>query len=136
VTAGPPTPEPGRREDPVDEAVLRNLRDLGGDDPEFVPGLVREFLVHAQRAVSRLRIAAERRDATELKDAAHGLKGSAGRLGARHLAALCADLDARARAGALDGVAGAVEAIAREAQRVRARLEAVAAPGARGGERP
>ncbi|HVG93716.1 MAG TPA: Hpt domain-containing protein, partial [Planctomycetota bacterium] len=96
--------------------------ELAGEDREFLPRIVREFFAHADRAVASLRQAALRRDAAEVRFTAHGLKGSAGSLGARGLAALCADLEARARTDALGDAVPAVEAIAAEAQRVRSRL--------------
>jgi HPt (histidine-containing phosphotransfer) domain-containing protein len=122
VTTPAPPSDPLRRPEAVDEGVLANLKELAGDDREFLPRIVREFFAHADRAVASLRQAALRRDAAEVRFTAHGLKGSAGSLGARGLAALCADLETRARTDALDDAVPAVEAIAAEAQRVRARL--------------
>jgi HPt (histidine-containing phosphotransfer) domain-containing protein len=106
----------------VDEGVLAGLRDLGADDPAFFPGLLEEFLKHAARAIQRLRDGAAKRDATALQETAHGLKGSAGSLGARRLSELCADLDVRVRSGHVVDADARVAGIAKEANRVRARL--------------
>jgi HPt (histidine-containing phosphotransfer) domain-containing protein len=53
-----------------------------------------------------------RADATALARAAHGIKGSAGNIGALEVAALATELDQRARAGNLDGARERVDAIA------------------------
>ena len=45
----------------VDPEVLASLKDLGGeDDPDFFPGLVREFLKHLDDAVPALKRAIAR----------------------------------------------------------------------------
>jgi HPt (histidine-containing phosphotransfer) domain-containing protein len=109
---------------PVDPAVLASLKDLGGtDDPAFFPGLLREFLQHANRAVADLRSAAATGARDRVRAAAHSLKGSAGNVGAKRLSTLSRDLEMTAKAPAGDLAAG-VEAIAAETERVRARLSA------------
>ena len=63
-------------------------------------------------------------DAQLVARAAHGIKGSAGNIGANAVYELAAELDARARAGNLDGARERVDAIdaayARVAEEVRA----------------
>jgi HPt (histidine-containing phosphotransfer) domain-containing protein len=63
-------------------------------------------------------------DASVVARAAHGIKGSAGTIGATAVYALAADLDARARTGNLEGARESVAAIdaayARVADEVRA----------------
>jgi HPt (histidine-containing phosphotransfer) domain-containing protein len=57
-------------------------------------------------------------DAAGVAKAAHGIKGSAGNIGANVVYRLAAELDARARSGNLDGAAEQIEAIAEAYDRV------------------
>jgi HPt (histidine-containing phosphotransfer) domain-containing protein len=63
-------------------------------------------------------------DASVVARAAHGIKGSAGTIGATAVYALAMELDARARTGDLDGARERIDAIgdayARVAEEVRA----------------
>jgi HPt (histidine-containing phosphotransfer) domain-containing protein len=63
-------------------------------------------------------------DATVVARAAHGIKGSAGNIGANVVYRLATELDARARTGSLDGARERADAIdaayAQVAQEVRA----------------
>ncbi len=63
-------------------------------------------------------------DATAVARGAHGIKGSAGNIGANVVYRLAAELDERARTGSLDGARERVDAIdaayARVAEEVRA----------------
>ena len=96
-----PTPSDPTRPDgePVDPMVLGQLRALGGDDVGFLEGIVRSFLAHTERAVVELRAAATSGDRERLRRAAHGLKGSAGNVGAKPLAALARRVEEAAVAG-------------------------------------
>jgi len=116
------SPAPAGPSDAVDPAVLASLKDLGGaDDPGFFPGLLREFLAHADRAVADLRAAAAAGARDRVRAAAHSLKGSAGNVGAKRLSTLARDLELAAREPAADLAAG-LDAVAAEASRVKARL--------------
>ncbi|MCC7137040.1 MAG: Hpt domain-containing protein [Planctomycetes bacterium] len=116
------TPSDPARPDgePVDPMVLGQLRALGGDDAGFLEGIVRSFLAHTERAVVELRAAATSGDRERLRRAAHGLKGSAGNLGAKPLAALARRVEEAAVAGG--DARPVVESVASEAERVRRRL--------------
>ena len=67
-------------------------------------------------------------DAAALAKAAHGIKGSAGNIGAVHVAALATELEQRARGGDMTGarerIDGIVAAYDRLAEEVRAYKEA------------
>lgn len=95
----------------LDTVTLDELRAVLGD--EFAV-LVNTFLNDSDKRVSALREALSAQDAERMREAAHSFKGSALNMGAHALAALCRDVEARARAGDLVGLGAAVEAIARE----------------------
>jgi len=109
----------------VDPSVLESLRDLGGEDePEFLKDLLTKFVEHADRAVVELRAAAACGDRERVRAVAHGLKGSAGNVGAKPLADLAAELEATAKSPGAAVTSADVETLAREVVRVRARLAA------------
>ncbi|MFM7103338.1 MAG: response regulator, partial [Verrucomicrobiota bacterium] len=82
----------------LDLAALEALRVPG--DPAALGELVELFLVDAPRRVAALAAACGGRDREAARVAAHTLKGSAGNLGARRLAARAAEAEVAAREGA------------------------------------
>ena len=68
------------------------VSDTGGV-PEFVVGLIEQFLQEAGAQVEQLREAGQRVDAPTLKKVAHALRGSSMMLGAKRLGTLCAQLE-------------------------------------------
>jgi len=76
------------------------LAQYGGDEaadlPDFVLSLIDLFIEEAGSQVELLRAAARRLDAAALKATAHSLRGSSMTIGAQKLAALCAQMEARA----------------------------------------
>ncbi|WP_432534508.1 hybrid sensor histidine kinase/response regulator [Kineococcus arenarius] len=104
---------------PLEVAVRARIADLGGADTDadraLFAQLLTSFVERAPGAVADLEDALASGDARELETRAHSLKGSAANLGAEVLAQLCADLEARARAGdapvgrSLDGLREEVE---------------------------
>ncbi|MCI2238649.1 response regulator [Paenibacillus sp. TRM 82003] len=88
---------------PLEVAVRARIADLGGADTDadraLFAQLLTSFVERAPAAVADLEDALAAGDARELETRAHSLKGSAANLGAEVLAQLCADLEARARAG-------------------------------------
>ena len=90
----------------LDQAALEELRALGGD--EFLAELVDTFLADAPALLSGLRST----DVDEVRRSAHTLKSNGLTLGAAGFAAMCAELEQRARAGDLTGadeLAGRIE---------------------------
>ncbi len=99
---------------------LREAVNEGG----FLTSLVDKFLEEVPARLAALREAAGRGDAQALMRAAHSLKGCAGTLGARGMAAMCGGLEECGRAGR---AAEAVPRLAdrqKEFDRVRKALDA------------
>lgn len=117
-----PGPAPLEPKDPLDAGTLRQLQELGDDDPDFLPGVLRSFRTHATSAVATLEAAVRAGDAAAVKRAAHSLKGGAGNVGARGLASRCAALEAVAVGGG--NLAVALADVVAEARRVGARIDA------------
>jgi HPt (histidine-containing phosphotransfer) domain-containing protein len=106
----------------VDVAVLGELRESVGDDPEFLAELVDELLQDAPTQLASLREAATSGDATAASRAAHTLKGNSRTFGARELASLCQGAETAAGAGDLEAVLSGLDEIDREWRRVGAEL--------------
>jgi CheY-like chemotaxis protein/HPt (histidine-containing phosphotransfer) domain-containing protein len=110
--------------DPVVIAGLRRLRAPGKPDPlgEFID----LFLHEAPIELDAMSNAVSRNDATCLSEtisAASALKGSAGNLGARRLAALCEEIEQTAKDWVLADAKPIVEQARREFDQARAVLE-------------
>jgi HPt (histidine-containing phosphotransfer) domain-containing protein len=83
--------------DPTIINGLKELREPGQPDP--LAELIQLFLRDARPRLDRMEAAANTGDWPQLAAVTHALKGSASNLGARRLAALCATLEKRAKAG-------------------------------------
>ena len=81
------------------------------------------FLRRAPEQIEVLTNAAARADLAAAARVAHGLRGSAGVLGALRLARACGALEERAAAGDGDGLALLIEAIEAEFEQAREALE-------------
>jgi CheY-like chemotaxis protein len=96
--------------DPVIIAGLRQLRTPGESDP--LVGLIDLFIKEAPERLDTIEKAIARNDVSSLGSAlnsAAALKGSAGNLGARNLAALCDEIEQSAKTGLLSDAAPLVE---------------------------
>jgi HPt (histidine-containing phosphotransfer) domain-containing protein len=98
----------------LDEASLRALGELVGDDPELVGSLVDVFLEEAPVRLAELRAGLDSGDAALLGRAAHTLKSNAMTFGALGLADLSARLELTARGGDLSEAPPLVERTAFE----------------------
>jgi HPt (histidine-containing phosphotransfer) domain-containing protein len=90
--------------DPSIDAVMR---ELAGDDPEFVAGLLSTYLAQAGTLLAQLRAAA---DAPAFIRAAHALTGASLNVGAERVATLCRRIE-RGFAVEVDEVVDAVESV-------------------------
>ena len=79
---------------------------LGGGDPDFLVGLVNEFLVDSESLMDRIREAVRTGASSALHQGAHTLKSSASVFGAEAMAATCGELEAAGMKGNLQNAAG------------------------------
>jgi two-component system sensor histidine kinase RpfC len=106
---------------PLDQDAVQRLRELGGE--EFLAELAADFLREGAEALRTLVRAASAKDASQFRDAAHGLASLAANIGAKPLHAACTVAQRLGRTEfAVRGKAEA-EAIAAEMERVRKSLE-------------
>ena len=118
--AAPPAPP----ENVLDAAVLAGLRELREpDQPDPLAEVADLFLQDSPPRLSKIKQHCADQDALMLERVAHSLKGSAGNLGARRLASLCADLEKLAKTGNLASAVALAEQICAEYQRVQVALE-------------
>jgi len=107
----------------LDAQALERLQEL---DPSGAAGLLVRVLAtytrSLQRLLDELRQARAASDLQGQRHVAHTLKSSSASVGALKLSALCADIEARLRDGATEGLEDAVDAMAEEGQRVLAVL--------------
>lgn len=117
-------PEAPPSASPVDADALSALRNLGGDDPTFLPDLIGLYLTDSPRRLQRLQTAAVDGDLEMVREVAHALKGSSRYVGAKALAELCGQVEEGARGGTVLA-AGLVEEVIAEYRRVEAALQQV-----------
>lgn len=114
--------------DQLDAAINPNaiatLRRFGGE--RLARELASLFVEHAPVRLSAARAALDGGDAGGVCAALHALKSSAGQMGAVHMQTLCADGEARSRAGSLEGMGTLLDQLDAELPRVRAALDTVA----------
>jgi len=112
--------------DPVVIAGLRQLRIPGKPDP--LAELIDLFLQEAPGRLEAMRQAITKNDITAMAciiSAATALKGSAGNLGARNLAALCDEIEQAAKAGFLADAVPVLDKATAEFTRVRDTLDKI-----------
>jgi HPt (histidine-containing phosphotransfer) domain-containing protein len=87
------------------------LRTMCDDDPEFEREVVGSFLDSAGDLMARMATALEAGDATGIRAAAHGLKGSSRSIGAPKLGDACAELETSVGAGDLGAAPAALRLV-------------------------
>jgi CheY-like chemotaxis protein/HPt (histidine-containing phosphotransfer) domain-containing protein len=120
-----PTSAPSEQEMSVDTSALEGLQVRQEDGvPNFLAGLISKFLPEARSRLTAIHEAVESADASALMQAAHSLRGSSAVMGAKTLAALCAELEGCARKTEMLDAAGLASQLENEFRRVREELEA------------
>jgi len=90
---------------------ITNLEEAFEDDVAGIAELLEMAMETGRKHRASLAAALAANDAAALAKAAHGIKGSAGNIGAKVVYSLATELDARARTGNLEGARERVEAI-------------------------
>jgi len=109
--------------------LLGNLREIAGDDWDFIREIVDLFLSETPRKVEDLGAAIEHGDVPGVADVAHSLKGSALAVDAEVMRNLSEAIEHTARAGSLNGAAGRFSKLQLEVQRIRPIFEELACAG-------
>ena len=108
----------------LDRSVLTGLRELGEEgEPDPAVELIDLFLRDTPPRIQDMQTAIAHSDARTLKEAAHGLKGSASNLGAQRLSNLCLALEKLAGDGKLAEAADLFNQVTEEYGRVCFLLE-------------
>ena len=110
---------------PLDQAVLDELRSIGGeDDPLFLSTLVNQFLQDIPTHVEAIRQAVEQANADALMNATHAFKGACRNMGAPGLTVLCWELEEMGQAATMEGAENLLSPLQSEVDRVRLALQA------------
>jgi CheY-like chemotaxis protein/HPt (histidine-containing phosphotransfer) domain-containing protein len=118
-----PAMEAGIAESPAD--TLEAVHDMFGED---FAELARMYRADSPPRIAMLREAGAAGDAARVAKIAHALSGSSASIGASHLSTLCKVLELSSKAGVLDQLGAALDAIENEYDRVSARLLAMTGP--------
>ncbi len=107
----------------LDLATLESLRSLSEPgQPDLVTELVDLFLADVPPRLKKIVEGAAAGDAPTVYMQAHTLKGSAGNLGAKAMAAICQLIEHPAKTGTLAGTEGAIRDLLAEYERVKIQL--------------
>jgi HPt (histidine-containing phosphotransfer) domain-containing protein len=113
--------------EPLDPSQIELLLSLDDGEGEALTEIVNEYLsVSDELREEILRLVGDG-DCDALERSVHTLKGASANVGATALVDLCADLERRAREAQLANVAGLVEHLEGELERVRDALQVVTA---------
>ncbi|MEC4674171.1 MAG: response regulator, partial [Nitrospirota bacterium] len=119
------TPVPPDQEPALDQAVLNDLRELGGeDDPTFFPAVIQQFLTDAPGHLAGIGEALQSGNADALMKSAHAFKGGCKNMGAGPLGNICFEFEEKGRAGETQGLNERYEQLQGEFNRVKNALEA------------
>jgi signal transduction histidine kinase/HPt (histidine-containing phosphotransfer) domain-containing protein len=87
--------------------------------PNLLCQLIDIFLADLPLRLSAMKISLAASDAGLFREAAHALKGGCGSVGAKRMLALCAELEATARNGGLNGALPILQDLEDQAERIR-----------------
>lgn len=121
--AAPPEPPATALSPILDNDRISYLETECGD--ELTTELMESFLDHAPDNLTALRTAVESDDAGGIERSAHHLKGSSGNIGAARMEALCGELEAMGRSGAVSEAAELLARLERGFEEVGPALVAV-----------
>jgi CheY-like chemotaxis protein len=87
-------------ESPIDPAALESIRAMQRPGrPDVLQRVIQSYLGHTPQLLTALREAVAHDDAAAMEHAAHSMKSSSAQMGARYLAQLCKEIEAKGHAG-------------------------------------
>lgn len=90
--------------------------------PQVVAKVVRKYLENIVQLEAKMKRAVEAGDATALEEAAHGLKGSSGTVGAERMAGLCRRLEELGKKGRVEEAVDPLQEVGEEHRHLRRSL--------------
>jgi two-component system sensor histidine kinase RpfC len=120
ASPGIPPAERGGESEAIDAATIRDLAALG--DGDFLEKLFRTFLKTGEEKIDGIEMAMKNRNFGRVAELAHGLKGSAGQIGAFSLMELCDHMSRLGPTGLLRDGYDDVERLRAEFENVRTAL--------------
>ena len=107
----------------IDLDILTEWREMAGpENPDFLINVIQKFIEEAGACVFAAQQALEGQDLEALVEAAHGLKGICGNMGAQDLEQRCAKVVEQGRNGVLEGLSAQIQGIHGEFEVVQAML--------------
>ena len=100
----------------INKAMIEELKDLMGDDFGM---LIETFISDSEQRIIDLNVAITANNATDLREIAHGLKGSSSNLGAEELASISYTLESMGLHAELDDAAGNYQKLIAEYSKVK-----------------
>ncbi|MGD1806970.1 response regulator [Dapis sp. BLCC M126] len=87
----------------IDKAVLQELKEMAGDDPEMIIEIIDCYLEDTPILLDEISQAIEQEQAKLLQKSAHTMKSSSASVGATNLSQLCKELEYIGRGGTTEG---------------------------------
>lgn len=127
--APPTTPAVRRPRQPARTSLRQRMEELRGADPgadrEAFTRIAGIFITRGAADIEQLADAITRRDAAQITQHAHRIKGAAANIGAVAMAELCAEIENIGRERRLDGAADLLNRLRGEFDQARTALEAL-----------
>lgn len=108
----------------LDERAFQQLREMVGDDPEFIGEFISSFLRIAPAQIREIREAFVANDSARIHLAAHTLKSNSADMGARRVSDLARRLEHAGRDSDLQDLAGVLAELEEAFAEARVALEA------------
>jgi HPt (histidine-containing phosphotransfer) domain-containing protein len=108
--------------------VFARLQQATASQPAQLVELCREYLTEAGRTLAQLRKAFTLKQADELRNRAHYLRGSSMLVGATHVTECCASLEAMGRSGDFDQTERTIEEMSAALDAVKQELVKILGP--------
>jgi len=110
--------------DVLDETVLKRLKEMtAGSDPAFFKQVIRMYIDQSAELVKSIAIACREKNATQLAQDAHKLKGSSLNVGAKKVSDTCLRLERNGKNGETNGCEPLVAQLQRDFSEAAAELE-------------
>ena len=110
----------------VDRKMIRDIQSISGEDnASLLNELIELFLGGIPQRIQEMEEALKQQAPSNLYRPAHSLKGSSGQMGAVRMQQICAELEALAKAGTLNGVSPLIDELRTEFDRVSQDLHVI-----------